>query len=180
MVKVSEKNKIKMRPILLLALAVALAVAMPRAGSNVQHGGVSLSRADANAKLHGGVQVLRRAWICFRAATRRAKKALLPVAQKTPLHWAAKNGHIEVVSSLLAAGAAKDAKDREGRTPLHLATMGDNYDVVRKLLGARAAKNCKDNGGWTPLHFAAVRGNARVISSLLVAGAGKDVRDKNG
>jgi ankyrin repeat protein len=177
---VKPLSKSKMRPILLLALALALAVAMPRADSNVHHGGVPLARADVKARPHGGVQVLRRAWICFRAATCRAKKALLPVAQKTPLHWAAKNGHIEVVSSLLAAGAAKDAKDREGRTPLHLATMEDNYDVVRKLLGARAAKNCKDNGGWTPFHFAAVRGNARVISCLLVAGAGKDVRDKNG
>ena len=169
-----------MRPILLLALAVALAVAMPRADLNVHHGGVPLALDDTNAKLYVGVQVLRRAWICFRGATCRAKKALLPVAQKTPLHWAAKNGHIEVASSLLAAGAEKNAKDREGRTPLHLATMEDNYDVVRKLLGTRAATNCKDNDGWTPLHFAAVRGNTRVISSLLVAGAGKDVRDKNG
>jgi ankyrin repeat protein len=39
----------------------------------------------------------------------------------TPLHWACKNGHVEVVKALLEKGADLHAKTNLGETPLHYA-----------------------------------------------------------
>ena len=36
----------------------------------------------------------------------------MPQEGKTPLHWAAKNGHAAIVKALLAAEADKEAKDQ--------------------------------------------------------------------
>ena len=35
----------------------------------------------------------------------------------TPLHKASENGHVEVITALLAAGADKTMKDEDGDTP---------------------------------------------------------------
>jgi ankyrin repeat protein len=58
----------------------------------------------------------------------------------TPLHYAAKEGHREVVQLLLAAKAEVNAKDRDGATPLHLALQMDHQDVA-ELLGKHGGKD---------------------------------------
>ena len=35
----------------------------------------------------------------------------------TPLHLASDDGHVEVITALLTAGADKTVKDKDGRTP---------------------------------------------------------------
>lgn len=40
---------------------------------------------------------------------------------RTPLHWAALNGHATSVTSLLKAGAAAKIKDKAGETALEMA-----------------------------------------------------------
>lgn len=42
--------------------------------------------------------------------------------RKTPLHFAADYGRIEIVKILIAGCASLDIKDDSGRTPLHLAS----------------------------------------------------------
>lgn len=55
---------------------------------------------------------------------------------KTPLHWAARNGCVDAVKTLLSVGANKDARDAQGCTPLLTAVMFGNADVVQVLLAA--------------------------------------------
>jgi len=43
------------------------------------------------------------------------------------MHWAARNGHGEVVRLLLEAGADRDARDNGGWTPMHLAQRLGGY-----------------------------------------------------
>ena len=49
----------------------------------------------------------------------------------TALHAASREGHVEVITALLAAGADKTMKDEDGRTP---------YDVAKNKKCKKALK----------------------------------------
>jgi ankyrin repeat protein len=89
------------------------------------------------------------------------------VAQQTPLHWAARHGHLEVARGLIANGASVDVRDTLQRTPLHLAVQ--NEDMIRFLVNVGADVNATDALANTPLHLA-VRFQGEV-SVLLELGA---------
>lgn len=67
--------------------------------------------------------------------------------RRTALHYAARSGHKEIVSSLLDAGAAVDPVDEDELTPLALAAMAGHADTVQVLLqhGADALKKMSDD-----------------------------------
>lgn len=52
----------------------------------------------------------------------------------TPLHMAARRGHVEIARSLLDAGAAANARDRKGDTPLQRAKNCRKNEVSQLLL----------------------------------------------
>ncbi|KAI9765235.1 MAG: hypothetical protein M1840_007727 [Geoglossum simile] len=96
------------------------------------------------------------------------------------LHLAAQNGHLNVVSHLLAAGAAGSAWDHTHSTPLHLAARSGYQQVVAKLLQAGSDVSASNADGSTPLHLAAEFGHVEVIQLLLDAGAIPGMTDKDG
>ena len=72
----------------------------------------------------------------------------------TPLHYAADEGHTEVVELLIANGADMNAKDEDESTPLHLAAYWGGKDIVELLIAAGADVNAKNNWIGTPLDIA--------------------------
>jgi len=56
----------------------------------------------------------------------------------TALHFAAREGHADVASALLAAGAMPDARNVAGSTALHWAADEGHADVVQRLADAGA------------------------------------------
>ena len=60
------------------------------------------------------------------------------VTRATPLHMAARQGHLEIAQMLLDCGAAVDARDRKGETPLQRAINCRRHAVVQ-LSEAREA-----------------------------------------
>ena len=98
----------------------------------------------------------------------------------TALHMAALEGHADVVSVLLRAGAEVGATTRIGAyTPLHLASQAGHGAVVRALLGKGAdATLATTNSGTTPLHLAArVMDGEEAAAALLEHGADVNARE---
>jgi ankyrin repeat protein len=84
----------------------------------------------------------------------------------TALHEAAENGHHEVISVLLSAGAEVDSQDESAPTTEKTALKFKYHSLMFF-------------SGWTALHFAAQNGHHEVISVLLSAGAEVDSKDKS-
>ena len=96
----------------------------------------------------------------------------------TPLHDAAKNGNVDEVNRLIAAGADVNAKEDEfGATPLHFASR--DY-ITEALLAAGADVNAKDNNGHTPLHLASFNSLNDIAAVLLIADAEVNARNNSG
>jgi len=84
----------------------------------------------------------------------------------TALHYAALNGHLEIVKHLIEHNAKVNIKTQEGRTPLHCATFGSHVNIVTYLLNRQADIKETDSRGRTAMHIAAEKGLLGVVQAL--------------
>ncbi|KAE8727610.1 hypothetical protein F3Y22_tig00005459pilonHSYRG00346 [Hibiscus syriacus] len=146
--------------------------------------------------IHGCTQVIR---FCLSVG---ASPEALDVDKCTPLHLAAKGGHLDAVECLLeASNYSKYALNKQGKTAFTLAVENDRSNVYGSLhLGdalSRAARigdvngikscidegadvNGKDQNGWTPLHRAAFKGQLESVRALLGYCGEINIVDDNG
>ena len=96
-----------------------------------------------------------------------------PKKDITPLQWAARKGHTEVVKVLLDNEADVNARrHQDGVTALHIAAQNGHVEVVKLLLDNKADPNASTaTDGSTALHIAAWNGHAEVVKVLLNHGA---------
>jgi len=87
---------------------------------------------------------------------------------RTPLSWAAENGHETVVKLLVGTGTVDpDSKSSSGRTPLSWAAENGHETVVKLLLDTGTVDpNSKSSSGQTPLSWAAKNGHDNVVNLL--------------
>ncbi|KAH8046425.1 hypothetical protein JL721_12401 [Aureococcus anophagefferens] len=89
-----------------------------------------------------------------------------------PVHVACQEGHGDVLTLLLDAGADAEAPGEKRATPVHYATENGHVGVVRllaRLRGASILRAASDDGS-TPLHAAAARGHLELAKYLAVEG----------
>ena len=68
---------------------------------------------------------------------------------------AARFGSIEVVKSLIEAGASLEIQNQEGDTALHIAIKNGRTEIAKLLIAAEAPLEIQNKYGNTPLIFAA-------------------------
>lgn len=103
----------------------------------------------------------------------------------TPLHLAAKHGHLKMLELLLRTKVEVDARNIAGQTALHYLAARKSLAAVKlasKMLSYehRADVNAKAGSGRIPLHLAASWANLDMVKLLLHKGADVDRKDYSG
>ena len=97
----------------------------------------------------------------------------------TALHWAARNGDVELTQMLLYAGANVKATTRlGGYTALMMAADQGHAQVVKALLAGGADAKAANALGTTPLMLAAASGNPDAVTTLVENGAEIEAKEK--
>ena len=108
--------------------------------------------------------------------TRNATVAMKNADNETALFIAAFNNHIEVVRTLIAAGAKVDEKGGVyGDYPLHAAVKNNLQEMVQLLLANNASVNCRNDDNETPLYIACKFDREQLAYDLLMNKANKNL-----
>lgn len=83
-----------------------------------------------------------------------------------PLSTSAQPGHIDIVQSLLEAGADVNKTDNSMNTPLILALAHGQNAVAKLLINAGADVDTKNEDGEDVMWFASRTGNANLIRQI--------------
>lgn len=94
-----------------------------------------------------------------------------------PLHEAAAAGDAAAITTLLAEGAAIDARNAGGATALLVATHANRVEAARTLIEAGADVNAKDAIEDSPYLYAGARGHLDIL--MLTLSHGADLKSTN-
>ena len=87
-----------------------------------------------------------------------------------PLHYAASNGHLEVVKYFIVELHCDpmDNKNEFGRTPLHYACRHGHLNIAQYLIREEHCNpSCENKNGYTPLHYACNNGHLNIAQYLI-------------
>jgi ankyrin repeat protein len=99
---------------------------------------------------------------------------------RTPFHWAAANGQVEMASYLLAKGSNINNRNASKSTPLHAAASTNNLKMTAWLLDHGADVNARNTMGWTPLFWAAKAGTKEMVMLFVEKGSEMNAMDLGG
>ena len=105
------------------------------------------------------------------SAPEQARRSSRPRALDRALYEAAKDGDIDEVNQILAAGANVNGVIEGDGSPLIGASQSGVIAIARRLLDAGADPNLRVDGDGSPLIQAAARGHLDIVTLLLDRGA---------
>jgi len=86
---------------------------------------------------------------------------------RTPLHWAVRGVHFELMRLLIEKGADVNAKDNARITPLHSVASRGHEQAAELLIVKGADLTAEDVTGNTPLSYSVSGGHKEVVKLLL-------------
>lgn len=99
----------------------------------------------------------------------------------TAMHWASKNGNVEIIDVLLAAGSDPNVGNKVGKRPAALAAENGQLGALQRIVAAGGEIDSRDEIGGTPLLWAsALSKNPETVKFLIDSGADVNVIDSNG
>ncbi|CAN8210866.1 unnamed protein product [Coccothraustes coccothraustes] len=101
-------------------------------------------------------------------------------AERTALHLACANGHVDVVAFLVENKCKLNLFDNDNRSPLMKAVQCQQEKCVAILLEHGADPNLADADGNTALHLAVLSGSTTIAGLLLQHNANIDAQNKEG
>ena len=110
----------------------------------------SIISSSRTAALNGCLEMFRRMF------ERVAEKNPKDPCGRTPLHYAACNGHLSIVKVILQylSTTEKNPADGQGDTPLHKAARNGHTDVCKLIIGIINDKNPRNFWRETPKDLA--------------------------
>ena len=85
----------------------------------------------------------------------------------TPIHYAARKGHLEIVKFLASYTSNPITTNQDGRTPIYYAARNGYLEIVKFLALKTSNPNSKDKTGWTPSEKARSKGFLDIEAYLL-------------
>jgi ankyrin repeat protein len=96
---------------------------------------------------------------------------------RTPLHWACRGVHLEVVRFLVDKGADVNVEDSNKIVPLHSLAVRNSTEAIELLLAKGAHVDAKNYRNQTALHHASESDAADAAALLIKKGADIESRD---
>ena len=98
----------------------------------------------------------------------------------TPLHWACREGHRQIVDLLISRGARLNVTNMGDDVPLHNAAQNGHLDIIKKLIQQKCNVNVVNEHGNSPLHYACFGQYAVCCEELVASGALVSICNKYG
>ncbi|MCK4761890.1 MAG: ankyrin repeat domain-containing protein [Candidatus Aminicenantes bacterium] len=100
--------------------------------------------------------------------------------RKTPLHFAAEAGHMDVVKLLIEYKADVNSRTAFGFTPLHFAALQGRKAAAELLIAKKCKLDARNTFNITPIFLAASRGHMEIVELLLSKGMDINTKGNNG
>jgi ankyrin repeat protein len=99
---------------------------------------------------------------------------------RTPLHWAARGVHLEILKILLEKGADPRSADNSKITALHSVSARSHKEAAALLLSKGADVNAVDDFGKTPLAYAVTANYEEFVQFLVSKGGTVPIKGEPG
>lgn len=129
----------------------------------------ALSIASEHGNLASVRNLLEYASVCDLHDVQNSNLNFADEEGRSPISYAAGNGHFETTKLLLQHGASAHLPDLFGRTPLSWAAGGGHLSTVGLLLSPEynIYANSQDRLGQTPFFWACAMGHSEVVAMML-------------
>ena len=100
--------------------------------------------------------------------------------EMSPIYWATRNGHIEILQVLVLLTDNPISPDKDGWTLIHEAAIEGHTEIVKFLASLTDNPNAPCNEGFTAIYIAALNGHTEIVKFLAPLTDNPNAPDRDG